>query len=64
MSSIIIAGLGMRSVIKVEGPNVSLQTLLKDFCEKNKINPEQYGLLHKKKDLDLSLRMYLFLTHH
>ncbi|KAG2393018.1 hypothetical protein C9374_009595 [Naegleria lovaniensis] len=55
MSSVIITGLNMRSVIKIDGPNTSLQTILKDFCEKNKISPENYGLMHNKKNLDLSL---------
>ncbi|KAF0980801.1 hypothetical protein FDP41_013284 [Naegleria fowleri] len=59
MSSVIIAGLGMRSIIKIEGPNTSLQTILKDFCEKNKISPENYGLMHNKKNLDLSLSFRL-----
>jgi len=58
MSSLTIAGLGMRTIIKIDGPNTTLQTILKDFCEKNKINPDQYGLINKKKEVDLSLRMY------
>ena len=55
---LIVAGLGMRSIIKIESPNTTLQTLLKEFCEKNNISPERYGLTHNKKNLDLSLRKF------
>ncbi|KAL9651665.1 hypothetical protein ABK040_001610 [Willaertia magna] len=55
MSSLTIAGLSMRSILKIDGPNTTMQSILKNFCEQHKINPDYYGLKYKNKSVDLAL---------
>jgi hypothetical protein len=56
MSKVTIAGLSLRSIIKVEGPNTTLREVLKNFCTKNSLTePDKYSLYDMKgKKVNLS----------